>query len=135
MNATITSGEISQFNVLTNTWLSETEFISDETRFLKDLVFHHTTFLSNESYLDGLQQLSKNLNNLEKDTESVSENIQQQLHRLHEVSAGKPMSVSVKDNHGILEKKIAFLTKEFRSIRNKVLELAAELDEKKPDVE
>lgn len=135
MNATITTGELSQFNVLTKTWLSETEYISNEIRFLKDLVSHHTAFLSDESYLVSLQQQSKILNNLEKDTEKVSDNLQQQMHRLHEVSAGKPMSISVKDNHGILEKQIALLTKEFRSIRNNVLELVAELEEKKPDVE
>jgi len=135
MDAIVTAAELSQFNVLSKTWLSETEYISDEIRFLKNQVYHHTTFLSDERYLESLQQMSKELIDIEKKTQDVRENIQRQLHRLHNVSADKAGSASIRNSHGILEEQIALLTKKFRDIKDSVLKLAAELLEKKPDTE
>ena len=136
METVVTSRELSQFSVLTKTWLSETAFLTDEIRFLKKLVNHHILFLSIESYLSTLLEMSKELTEIEKEVESVRENIKQQFHRLHGASDDNTfMAESVKDSHGMLEEQIVTLTKEFRTMKDTVIKLAASILENPQDNE
>jgi ribosome-binding ATPase YchF (GTP1/OBG family) len=134
METVVTSRELSQFSVLTKTWLSETAFLTDEIRFLKKLVNHHILFLSNEIYLSTLLEMSKELTEIEKEVQAVRESIKQQFHRLHNASEDSHfMADSVKDSHGMLEEQIAPLTNRFRTIKDTVIKFAANILENRQD--
>lgn len=136
METVVTSRELSQFSVLSKTWLSETAFLTDEIRFLKKLVNHHILFLSNENYLSALLEMNKELTETEKEVQAVKESIKQQFHRLHHASEDNHfMADSVKDSHGMLEEQIATLTNRFRTIKDMVIKLAANILENPQDNE
>lgn len=114
-------------------WLSETEFWSDELRFLQNLFSQYFSDMTTAHKLGELDAITKNLGLSSTKVKDIHEKIFKQEEQVFELieNAFSHDEQAFRDSHEVLKKELETLHSEIRELKKKIYSYAEEVMKKK----
>lgn len=127
----IREAEWEQLYVLTEHWKSDLLFYRDDLRFLHHLIDKYFLWISKKENIDMVREIEVSLLEIDKQCDSLLDKTNKHMHHLAELIDDPFTYVSDKfrDEHEILEDRLAQFVKDFRNNRKEVFTITEHIIE------